>query len=128
MNEKIKYWIDLAEYDLETAKAMLDTKRYLYVGFMCHQTIEKGLKAAIAKGGEFPPKIHNLDILSDKANLTSNMTDEQLKFIVSINPLNIESRYPKYQDKINKMLTPEICKKVINETEEFLEWIKMQLI
>ncbi|WP_330636719.1 HEPN domain-containing protein [Acutalibacter sp.] len=27
------------------AKAMLETKRFLYVGFMCHQTIEKGLKA-----------------------------------------------------------------------------------
>lgn len=41
MNEKVKYWIDLAKYDFETAKAMFDTKRYLYVGFMCHQTIEK---------------------------------------------------------------------------------------
>lgn len=40
MNEKVKYWIDLAEYDFETAKAMFDTKRYLYVGFMCHQTID----------------------------------------------------------------------------------------
>lgn len=50
----------MAEYDLETAKAMLDTKRHLYVGFMCHQTIEKGLKAVIAKTGDFPPKIHNL--------------------------------------------------------------------
>lgn len=128
MNEKVKYWIDLAEYDLETAKAMLDTKRYLYVGFMCHQTIEKGLKAVIAKSGEFPPKIHNLDTLSDRANLTDKMTDEQIKFIVSINPLNIESRYPKYQEKINKMLTPEVCKKVIDGTEGLLQWIKEQLM
>lgn len=44
MDKKVKYWLDLAKYDLETAKAMLDTKRYLYVGFMCHQTIAKGLK------------------------------------------------------------------------------------
>lgn len=69
MDEKVKYWIELAEYDLETAKAMLDTKRYLYVGFMCHQTIEKGLKAVIAKMGEFPPKIHNLIELSKKVSL-----------------------------------------------------------
>ena len=60
MNEKVKYWIDLAEYDFETAKAMFDTKRYLYVGFMCHQTIEICLKAVIANTGDFPPKIHNL--------------------------------------------------------------------
>ena len=42
--EIIEYWKELAEYDLETAKAMLKTKRYLYVGFMCHQVIEKIFK------------------------------------------------------------------------------------
>jgi tRNA A22 N-methylase len=30
MNEKIRYWIDLAEYDLETARVMLTGKRFLY--------------------------------------------------------------------------------------------------
>lgn len=29
-------WLKLAEYDLDTAEAMHETKRYLYVGFMCH--------------------------------------------------------------------------------------------
>lgn len=45
MDEKVKYWVDIAQYDLETAKAMLETKRYLYVGFMCHQTIEKRVES-----------------------------------------------------------------------------------
>jgi len=34
MTDKVKYWLDLSEYDLETAMAMQKTKRYLYVGFM----------------------------------------------------------------------------------------------
>lgn len=33
-SEKITYWIDISDYDLETAKTMLTDKRYLYVGFM----------------------------------------------------------------------------------------------
>jgi HEPN domain-containing protein len=45
MDKKVKYWIEISEYDLLTAKSMLDTKRYLYVAFMCHQSIEKLLKA-----------------------------------------------------------------------------------
>ena len=45
MNDKVTYWIEMSDYDLETADAMLATDRYLYVGFMCHQTIEKILKA-----------------------------------------------------------------------------------
>lgn len=28
----------MSDNDLETANAMLATSRYLYVGFMCHQT------------------------------------------------------------------------------------------
>ena len=45
MNEKVKYWLDLSDYDYDTALAMQQSGRYLYVGFMCHQTIEKILKA-----------------------------------------------------------------------------------
>lgn len=127
MDKKVKYWIDIAQYDLDTAKAMFETKRYLYVGFMCNQVVEKSFKAVIAESGDFPPKIHTLPILVDKAELTGKMTDEQMKFIASLNPLNIEARYPKYKDKINEMLTPNVCKKILSETEEMFEWIKQQL-
>lgn len=41
MNDRVKYWLEMLEYDFDTAKAMFETKRYLYVGFMCHQVIEK---------------------------------------------------------------------------------------
>lgn len=127
MNDKTTYWIDMAAYDLDTAKAMLETKRYLYVGFMCHQTIEKALKAVIAESGQFPPKIHNLLTLSDRTGLTGKFSPEQKKFITALNPLNIESRYPKYKDKINSMLTPETCKEIISGTEDLFSWIKQYL-
>jgi len=31
--ERVNYWIDSAIYDFQSAKVMLDGKRYLYVGF-----------------------------------------------------------------------------------------------
>jgi len=34
MTEKVNYWIELSDYDMETADAMLTSKRFLYVGFM----------------------------------------------------------------------------------------------
>lgn len=43
MTDKKNYWLQIAEYDIETAKAMLKSGRYL-LGFMCHQSIEKILK------------------------------------------------------------------------------------
>jgi hypothetical protein len=32
VKDKIKYWIDLSDYDLDTALAMLSAERFLYVG------------------------------------------------------------------------------------------------
>jgi HEPN domain-containing protein len=42
--EKYEYWLDIANYDLETASAMLAGSRWLYVVFMCQQAIEKLVK------------------------------------------------------------------------------------
>ena len=45
VEEKVEHWLDIAEYDLETAVAMQETGRYLYTVFMCQQALEKLLKA-----------------------------------------------------------------------------------
>ena len=59
-----------AEYDLETAKVMLSGKRFLYVGFMCHQVVEKALKAYYQFFREnTPPHIHNLSVLGKPRRL-----------------------------------------------------------
>ncbi|MGL5563747.1 MAG: HEPN domain-containing protein, partial [Tannerellaceae bacterium] len=69
MDDKIRYWVEMSNYDLETAEAMLKTGRYLYVGFMCHQSIEKILKAYwTAHVDGTPLKIHSLSRLIEKTN------------------------------------------------------------
>jgi len=130
MNESVKYWLDIADYDIETAKVMLKGGRYLYVGFMCHQTIEKALKAVIARdcaNGEIPPKIHHLLKLADRAGLYYKMSPEQQGFIKELNPMNIEARYPEYKEQIGADLSNDICVEILVETEEMLCWIKEQL-
>ncbi|MDR0499394.1 MAG: HEPN domain-containing protein, partial [Holophagales bacterium] len=97
MNVNIGYWLDLADYDFETEKAMLSTGRYLYVGFMCHQTIEKALKAIISRGceeGNIPPKTHHLLKLADRAGLFNKMPAKLQTVLKTLNPLHIEARYP----------------------------------
>ncbi len=42
--EKYEHWEDIAQYDLDTAEAMLQSGRYLYVTFMCQQAVEKLVK------------------------------------------------------------------------------------
>ncbi len=130
MSDSVKYWLDLADYDIETAKAMLNSGRFLYVGFMCHQTIEKALKAVVARDctdGEIPPKTHDLSKLAVRASLYDLMSEEQQDFIDDLNPLNIEARYPEYKNEIAAGLTKENCGEFIVRTEELLCWIKEQL-
>ncbi len=31
----VKSWVDASRYDLETARALLESRRYLYVLFLC---------------------------------------------------------------------------------------------
>lgn len=93
MNEKVQYWLDIADYDLETARSMLKTKRFLYVGFMCHQVIEKGLKACyVDLKNKIPPYTHNLMQLAEKSEIIQKMSEQQLNFLDILQPLNIEAR------------------------------------
>ena len=80
MNDKVLYWLEIADYDLETAQVMLDAERYLYVGFMCHQAIEKALKAVISGVDRTPPYIHNLSKLAELSGLYEKLSDKQKDF------------------------------------------------
>lgn len=128
MNDKVQYWIEMSDYDFDTANAMLETGRYLYVGFMCHQVIEKMLKAYWCKVSEETPlKSHSLSRLSEKTGLDKAMSEEQLDFIDALEPLNIEARYPSYKERLMRSLNADRCKELINETNELRLWIKSKL-
>ena len=128
MNDKVTYWIEISDYDFDTASAMLAPKRYLYVGFMCHQVIEKILKAYWSNVLEEPPlKIHSLSRLAEKSGLDKDMSEEQLDFIDELEPLNIEARYPSYKERLLNSLTADRCKELIKQTDELRIWIKSRL-
>ena len=128
IKEKIEYWIDLADYDFDTAKVMLSSKRYLYVGFMCQQCIEKALKALYVKTKlETPPKIHSLTLMITKIGLDNELSEYFSDVIDKLEPLNIEARYPTYKEEIFKILTNDYCQMIYKDTSELLLWIKSKL-
>jgi HEPN domain-containing protein len=128
MDSKIRYWIDLSDYDLETAEAMLSSKRYLYVGFMCHQTIEKAFKALYTKlKSETAPYIHSLSFIAKKGDFYESFTEEQKEFIDQIEPLNIEARYPSHKERLLRSLSDSKCIEIISKTKELQKWIKERL-
>jgi HEPN domain-containing protein len=126
--DKVQYWLELCDDNLITAKWLLEGKRYLDMAFFCHQITEKALKAVVASiSEEAPPKIHDLKKLAKLGKILDNFSEEQLAFLVELDPFNIEARYPDYKANIAKTLTLEKCERIIKETEGFLCWIKQQL-
>ena len=125
---KIEYWFSLAKYDLKTASVMFTNKRFLYVGFMCHQVIEKALKGYfIFKINKMPPYTHNLSLLAEQSNIDNSLSEKQKNLIDELDPLNIEARYPTYKEKILKSLNHKKCKKILSDTKELFKWIKIKL-
>lgn len=126
--EKIQYWIELSDYDLETAEGMMQIKKYLYVGFMCHQAIEKIFKAYYSKLKEdTPPFVHKLIYLSMRGGFFDLLDEEQVNFVLEVEPLNIETRYPEYKERLVRRLTPSYCEYLIKQTKILQQWIKEQL-
>lgn len=124
IKEKIKYWLDLAQYDVISAKAMLKAKRFLYVGFLCHQVVEKCLKAYywhVKK--EEPPYTHNLLVLSDKSIFDTIAEKKHFALFNELMPLNIQARYPEDKELILKALNEKKSKEIYKKTEEFYVWI-----
>jgi len=128
LDDKGKYWLDLSDYDLDTALAMLASKRYLYVGFMCHQTIEKVFKAYYTSlKSETAPYSHSLSYLAKKGGFYEEFSENQKEFIDQIEPLNIEARYPSHKERLLRSLTHEKSLEIIEQTKELQQWIKAKL-
>lgn len=107
---------------------MLKSKRFLYVGFMCNQVIEKMFKAYYVKSkGEQAPYTHKLIRLAEESNLYKVMSDEQKDFLDMVSPLNIEARYPTQKKELFEALDKIKCKEIINKTKEMVLWIKCKL-
>jgi HEPN domain-containing protein len=126
--KKIKYWLDTAHYDLVSAKAMLETKRFLYVGFLCHQVVEKCLKAYFwYTRKKDPPYSHNLLVLSEESDFDRRADKGHFSLFNELMPLNIQARYPEDKELLLKSLNSKKCKELYKKTKEFYTWIKRLL-
>jgi len=127
--EKIQYWVELSDYDLETAEGMMQIKKYLYVGFMCHQVIEKIFKAVYSDRKEdTPPYVHKLVFLAQRGDFYDLFSEEYKNFIDQLEPLNIKTRYPDYKKELANKLTEGKCTEILEKTKNLQLWIKENLL
>ena len=128
IDEKVTYWLDIADKDLVVAQDLMKMKHWLYVAFMCQQTIEKTIKAYHTKHQpDNPPFIHNLTRLAEKSGMYEAMTDEQKMFLDVMTPMNIEARYREYKNRLAAMLNEQNTLHVLEQTKQMQQWILQKL-
>lgn len=127
--EKVKYWVDLSDRDLQAALTLAGGGHYLWAGFMCHQVIEKIFKGFyLALQDETPPFTHELDLLAKRGGFYDTLDEKQIAFLDILNPLNIEARYPEYKNRISKSLNGEICENFLKQVKTLQQWTKEKIL
>lgn len=125
-DKDVKSWVDASRYDLETARALLASRRYLYVLFMCQQCLEKLLKAHLTRRtAAFPPRIHSLMRLAELAGLELSQDDNALLERLSL--YYLQSRYPPEIQALAKQITRSAAMTHLAQTETLWKRLKRQL-
>ena len=124
-----KKWMDQVDEDILSAEALCESGRWLYVGFLCHQAIEKTIKAYwYATQKDDPLYLHNHFRLLEGCGLKDQLNDTQRRFLEIMSPMYIAGRYPEYKNQVARMLNKESSEYLITETKKLTQWILQKFL
>jgi HEPN domain-containing protein len=126
--EKFDYWIELAQYDLDTAIAMFSTGRWFYVVFMCQQVIEKCCKGLYTLYiDDNIPKIHNIKTIfsrfKEKISKVAIIDEEIECFFDTLSAHYITYRYPDFNNKPGQQTGKDEAEVILARTREVFVWL-----
>ena len=119
IQKQIAYWRDGSVSNLESAEILISKGKCLEGLFFCHLTLEKILKAHVAKATrEISPKIHHLGELRRIAGI--EMEESQRLLLGEMNDFAREARYPiPYKDLPSRSRAENLLQK----TREIHQWL-----
>ena len=123
VDRETENWLASAEYDLETARQMHATGRYVYVVFMCHLAVEKVLKALVGEAtGGAPPRTHDLVRL---ANLGGVSLDADLeRFLAELTDAQTGTRYGAVLSQAVARYPEMVARRYLDRSAEVIMWLR----
>ncbi|MDR1256621.1 MAG: HEPN domain-containing protein [Spirochaetaceae bacterium] len=126
MEEKYAYWLELAQYDLDSAEAMYSSGRWFYVVFMCQQAVEK-----LCKGlyhfyiDDDVPKTHSIGFILSKieAELAVTVPVETYSLADSLSGYYLNTRYPDFAKQKGLRVNEETANNFLQKTKEAYAWL-----
>jgi HEPN domain-containing protein len=116
-------WLDRVAYDIDTAKAMLQTDRLIYAIFMCQQSLEKCFKALLAHEEKEIVPIHNLRRLAEQASVIQELDDSTLMKLDFLSSYYINARYREDLQQLSKGITGPMVQDFIQFSEGLITWL-----
>jgi len=116
-------WLDRVAYDIDTAKAMLQTGRLIYAIFMCQQSLEKCFKALLAHEDKEVVPIHNLRRLAELAQVIHEMDEPALVKLDFLSSYYINARYKEDLQQLSRGITESVAQDFIQFSEEVIAWL-----
>jgi HEPN domain-containing protein len=116
-------WLDRVAYDIDTAKAMLQTDRLIYAIFMCQQSLEKCFKALLAHEEKEIVPIHNLRRLAEQASVIQEIDDSTLMKLDFLSSYYINARYKEDLQQLSKGITGPMVQDFVQFSEGLITWL-----
>jgi len=116
-------WLERVSYDMDTAKAMLQTGRLIYAIFMCQQAIEKCFKALLSYGDKEIVSIHNLRRLAEYSRVIDELEKSELAKLDFLSSYYINARYKEDLQQLSRGITEKTVDDFIQFSEGFIEWL-----
>jgi len=124
--EKYEYWLDIAEYDLESAETMFKGHRWLYVTFMCQQALEKLVKGLyILYVDDNVPRLHDITKLLERFEdkLPVSVPPDKYSLFDKLSLYYLSNRYPEYISKLSSQVKESVADTILVETKEAFAWL-----
>ena len=121
-------WLKRVIYDLDTAKAMLQTGRLIYAVFMCQQSLEKCFKALLAYQDKEIIPLHNLRRLTELTVVISELDETILMKLDFLSHYYINARYKEDLDQLSKEITELVAQDFIQFSQELITWLCQKMI
>lgn len=122
MRREVERSIKQARRDLENARKNVEIEAYELASFMCHQAVEKLLKAAwTAVNEEAPPRTHSLVELGDPLGVPG----DRRRHLVYLNADYTTARYPDAANGVPyEIYDRETAASKVEAAEELFEWLQ----
>lgn len=125
MRREIHLWWEQATKDFSVAEKMFNEKEYYMVAFLCHEAIEKSLKALyLRKKSSSAGFTHSLLALGKSLGASDSIIRKLRDFSMDY----LMSRYPDATDELPyKIYDEKMAAERLEGAREVLNWIEKEL-